>query len=67
MFNYFFKKIQKQPPDLQRHSPEAFWKKVFLKISQTSLENTFVGVFFLIKLQAFSLQVFYKEPQEYFF
>ena len=29
--NYFFKKIQKQPPDLQRHSPEAFCKKGVLK------------------------------------
>ena len=28
-------------------------KKVFLKISQISQENTYVGVSFLIKLQAF--------------
>ena len=32
-------------------------KKVFLKMSQNSQENTFVGVSFLIKLQASSLKL----------
>ena len=36
-------------------------KTVFLEISQTSQENNSVGVFFRIKLQAFTQQVFYKE------
>ena len=30
----------------------VLWKKVFLKISQNSQENSFVRVSFLIKLQA---------------
>ena len=38
-------------------------KKVFLKISQTSQESTLVGVFFLMKLQAFIKQVFLKKTQ----
>ena len=33
-------------------------KKVFLEILQDSQENTFVGVSFLIKLQASSLQLY---------
>ena len=36
--------IQKQPP-------EVFCKKMFLKVSQNSLENTCARVYFLIKLQ----------------
>ena len=57
LFNNSFKKIQKQPP-------EVFCiKKLFLKISQTSQESTLVGVCFLIKLQAFSQQVFLKKTQ----
>ena len=34
-------------------SREAFYKKLFFKISQYSPENNFVGVFFLIKIQTF--------------
>ena len=33
-------------------------KKVFLKTSQNSQENTFVGVSFLIKLQASGLNLY---------
>ena len=36
-------------------------KKVFLKISQNSQENTCARVSFLIKLQAWGLQLFEKE------
>ena len=43
----FLKKIQKQPPKLQKQSPKDFClKNVFLKVSQTSQENTCVGDFF---------------------
>ena len=35
-----------------------FVKKVFLKASQNSQENTFVGVSFLIKLQASGLNLY---------
>ena len=31
---------------MQKQSPEVFRKKVFLKLSQTSQENTCVGDFF---------------------
>ena len=34
-------------------SREAFYKKLFFKISQYSQENNCVGVFFLIKMQTF--------------
>ena len=41
---------------------EVVWKlsvkKVFLKTSQNSQENTFVGVSFLIKLQGSGLNLF---------
>ena len=40
-------------------------KKVFLKISQNSHENTFVEVYFLIKLQA-PTKVFSREFKEIF-
>ena len=33
-------------------------KKLFLKISQNSPENTFAGVFFLVKLQASDLKLY---------
>ena len=33
-------------------------KKLFLKISQNSPENTFVGVSFLVKLQASDLKLY---------
>ena len=31
LFNYFFKKIQKQPPQVKKQSPEGFCKKGVLK------------------------------------
>ena len=31
LFNYFFKKIQKQPPEVKKQSPEGFCKKGVLK------------------------------------
>ena len=43
--------VQKQPQ-------EVFYKKVFLKISQNSQENTCAGVSFLIKLQVPRLQIY---------
>ena len=36
---------------IQRQSPKVFCKKVFLKISQNSRENTCARVYFLIKLK----------------
>ena len=42
----FFKKIQKQSPDVHKQSPEVFCKRRFLKNLQASQENTCVGVFF---------------------
>ena len=45
MFNYLFKKIQKQPQEGQKQSPEEICKKMLLKISQASQENTCVGDF----------------------
>ena len=47
------------PLEVQKQSPEVFWKKV-LKILEISQENTCAGVF-LVKLQVFSQQVFKKE------
>ena len=35
-------------------SREAFYKKLFFKISQYSQKNNCVGVFFLIKMQTFT-------------
>ena len=49
-FNNF---IQKQPT-------EVLFKKVFWKISQNSLESTCGRVFFLLKLQAWGLQLYEK-------
>ena len=40
--------------------PEVYCKKVFLKISQNSQENTCTKVFFSIKLQAWDLQLYQK-------
>ena len=49
---FFFKKLQNQPLEVQKQSPEVFYKKkikkVFLKISQTSQENTCVEAFFVV-------------------
>ena len=47
-----------QPLEKQKQSPEVFRKKnMLLKISQTSQENSVLKNL-LLKLQAFSLQVF---------
>ena len=40
-----------QGDTMQTQRPEVFNKKVFLKYLQNSLENTYAGVSFLIKLQ----------------
>ena len=40
-----------------------FCKKVFLEVSQNSQENTCARVSFLIKLQAWGLQLYKKEAQ----
>ena len=47
---------------LQKEDVVVKWslKMVFLKISQNLQENTFVGVFFLIKLQASGLKLYQK-------
>ena len=42
-------------------SREAFYKKLFFKISQYSQKNNCVGVFFLIKMQTFSPATLLKE------
>ena len=36
---------------------ELFYKKVFLKLSQNSQENTYAGVFFLIKFSGWRLKI----------
>ena len=41
-------------------------RKVFLKISQYSQENTCVGISFLIKIQAFRAPALLKETREIF-
>ena len=38
--------------NVQKQAPEVFYKKVFLKVSQNSQENTCARISFLIKLQA---------------
>ena len=45
----------------EKHRPEVFCKKVFLKILQNSQENTGARVFFLIKLQASACNFIKKE------
>ena len=42
----------------------ALWKKMFLDISQNSLENTSVRVSFLIRLQAWGLQLYWKRDSD---
>ena len=44
--------------------PEVYCKKVFLKISQNSQENTCTKVFFSIKLQAWDLQLYQKRDSD---
>ena len=41
--------------------PEMFWKKLFLKILQNSQENTCARFSFLINLQAWGPQLYYKK------
>ena len=53
---WYFKKIQKKPPEVQKQSPEVFCKE---RCFATSHENTCVGIF-SIKWQPFSRQVFLK-------
>ena len=43
LLNYFLKKIQKQPPEMQKRCSV---KKVFLKVLETSQKNSCVGVSF---------------------
>ena len=43
---------------LIKEYPEVFCKKMFLKISHNSQENTFPKASFLIKLQALGLQLY---------
>ena len=40
---------------------DVLWKRVFLKISQNSQENTSARAYFLIKLQASGLQLYLKK------
>ena len=42
----------------EKHRPEVFCKKVFLKILQNSQENTCARVFFFDKVAGFSLQFY---------
>ena len=56
LFNYFFKKIQKQPPEVQKQSPEVFCKKkVFLKISRKFHRKTPVLESFFNKVAGLQL------------
>ena len=45
----------------QKQAPEVFCKKVFLKMSQNSLESTCARVSFLIKLQSWACNFIKKE------
>ena len=38
--------MQKQPPEVQKQSPEVVFKLKMWNISQTSQEGTCIGVFF---------------------
>ena len=63
---YIFRK--KTPPELfdrvlSNHS-SVFYKKVILKISQYSQENTCARTSFLIKLQAWGLQLYRKNGSD---
>ena len=61
ILNYFFKKIKKQPPEVQKQSPEVFCKKSVLKNFANFTGKHLCWSIFIIKLQAFNLQVFKKE------
>ena len=54
------KKIQKQPPERQKQSPEVFCEKTCSEKFRKLHRKTPVLESFLIELQAFSLQVFLK-------
>ena len=58
----FFKKIQKQPLEVQKQSPEVFYKKGFFKnfINLTGKHLCWSLFCSNIKLQALNLQVFLK-------
>ena len=53
--------MQKQAPEIKKQSPEGFCKKGALKNFSNFKEKHLCWSHFLVKLQAFSLQVFYKE------
>ena len=46
--------VQKQPPEVH------YYKKVILKFSKNSQENTCARVYFLIRLQVWGLQLYLK-------
>ena len=48
-------------PRRRSNRPEVLCKKMFLKISKNSQENTCAWVSFLIKLQSWGLQLYWKE------
>ena len=52
---YYLKKVK-----AKEAARGVTWKKLFLKISQNSHDNTYAIVSFLIKLQASGLQLYYK-------
>ena len=54
---------QKYYLEIQKHSPRC---KLFLKSSQISQESTVIGVSFLIKLQAWDLQIKWKRSHRCF-
>ena len=54
LFDYFFKKIQKQPPEVKKHPPDGFCKESVLKTFANFMEKHLRWSLFLIKLQAFS-------------
>ena len=60
--NFFsLQKFDKNKSFIQKQPPQGFFKKVFLKNSENSPENTCVGVSFLKRLQVWGLQLFKKE------
>ena len=52
----FLKTSQNSQINTRSSHPEVFCQKLFLKILQNSLKNIFVGVAFIIKLQAGNLK-----------
>ena len=67
LFNYFFKEIQKQPPEVQKQSTEVFWKKMYSKKFRKFHRETPVLESIFNKV-ADLLQVFKREtPTQAFF